>query len=86
MGIIWLRRPRFVFRVIQSNLHVDCVPRISHKTQCSGNFIKYAPYAPIEYRDEVNHPYTAEKVIVELDNGRVVTVDPRQIRFTPEKS
>ncbi|AVI67721.1 hypothetical protein CKQ84_18715 [Shewanella sp. WE21] len=49
----------------------------------SGTFIKYAAIA---YMDEGNHPYTAEKAIVELDNGRVVTVDPSQIRFKPEES
>ncbi|KPM01898.1 hypothetical protein [Vibrio splendidus] len=46
-----------------------------------GSFVKYAP---IEYTDEGNHPYTAEKAIVELDDGSVVTVNPSQVRFPPK--
>lgn len=45
-----------------------------------GTFIKYAP---IEKFDEANHSYIAEKAIVELDDGRVVAVDPQSIRFKP---
>ncbi|WP_299202815.1 hypothetical protein [uncultured Amphritea sp.] len=43
-----------------------------------GTFIKYAP---IQYYDEANQSYIAEKAIVELDDGKVVTVDPQCIRF-----
>ncbi|MCX8895532.1 hypothetical protein [Vibrio parahaemolyticus] len=48
-----------------------------------GTFVKYAA---IEFRDDANQPYTAEKAIVELDNGKVVTVDPGQVRFRPKES
>ncbi|WP_273799384.1 hypothetical protein [Proteus mirabilis] len=43
-----------------------------------GNFIKYAP---IKMLDNANEPYVAEQAIVELDNGRVVEVNPSEIRF-----
>lgn len=43
-----------------------------------GNFIKYAP---IKMLDNANEPYVAEQAIVELDNGRVVEINPSEIRF-----
>ena len=51
--------------------------------QEKGMFVKYAP---IQFYDEANHPYTAEKAIVELDSGQVVTVDPQCVRFKPKNS
>ncbi len=44
----------------------------------SGTFIKYAP---CQFYDESNHIYIAEQAIVELDSGKVATVDPNQITF-----
>ncbi len=48
-----------------------------------GIFIKYAP---IQFYDDANHSYTAEKAIVELESGRVVTVDPQCVVFEPKKN
>lgn len=52
-----------------------------YEKQEKGTFVKYAP---IQFYDDGNHPYTAEKAIVELDSGRVVAVDPQCIRFVSE--
>lgn len=43
-----------------------------------GTFIKYAP---IEVYDESGQLRTPEKAIVELDNGKVMTVNPTAIQF-----
>ncbi|AVD59474.1 hypothetical protein [Morganella morganii] len=51
---------------------------ISIHDKPQGDFIKYAP---IKMLDNANEPYTAEQAIVELDDGRVVVVDPSDIRF-----
>lgn len=47
-------------------------------TVAEGTFIKFAPVAAY---DEANQLHTPERAIVELDNGRVVTVNPDEIRF-----
>lgn len=43
-----------------------------------GTFVKFAP---VQFYDEGNNPYAAEQAIVELDNGRVITVNPDGIQF-----
>ncbi|WP_205955165.1 hypothetical protein [Pantoea stewartii] len=43
-----------------------------------GDFVKFAP---MKFYDDGNNPYAAEQAIVELDNGKVVAVDPNQIQF-----
>lgn len=43
-----------------------------------GVFVKFAP---VKFYDEGNNPYAAEQAIVELDNGRVMTVNPDEIQF-----
>ncbi|KEA54659.1 hypothetical protein DT73_00405 [Mangrovibacter sp. MFB070] len=44
-----------------------------------GNFVQYAP---IEVYDDSGQMHTPVKAIVELDDGKVLTVDPKSIRFT----
>ncbi|WP_064546085.1 hypothetical protein [Kluyvera georgiana] len=46
--------------------------------QEEGTFIKFAP---IRFFDESNHPYVCEQALVEMDNGKVVTVNPGLIHF-----
>ncbi|EPU3949656.1 hypothetical protein FMJ28_28310 [Klebsiella michiganensis] len=55
-------------RVILSNTH----------DKKEGTFIKYAP---IEVYDDSGQMRTAEKAIVETDDGKVYTVDPSKIQF-----
>lgn len=54
-----------------------CVVSTFHNKP-EGNFVKFAP---VKFYDEGNNPYAAEQAIVELDDGRVVTVNPNEIRF-----
>jgi hypothetical protein len=60
----------------------ECIV-VNYDQRDKGVFVKYAP---IEFRDDGNQPYVAEKAIVELDDGRVVTVDPGQVRFKPKST
>ncbi|CAH6324115.1 hypothetical protein ACVGWB_15720 [Enterobacter mori] len=43
-----------------------------------GTFIKFAP---MKFYDDANQLHTAEQAIVELDNGRVINVEPSSIQF-----
>lgn len=60
----------------------ECIVSDYEKSE-KGIFIKYAP---IQYYDDANQPYVAEKAIVELESGRVAVVDPQCIRFKPRTS
>lgn len=42
----------------------------------------FVEYASIESYDDENRVYTCRKAIVELLNGKVVTVNPPQVTFT----
>ncbi|MDT7074209.1 hypothetical protein [Citrobacter amalonaticus] len=43
-----------------------------------GTFIKFAP---VKFYDEGNNPHVGEQAIVEMDNGKVITVNPGEIQF-----
>lgn len=51
---------------------------VSMHNHPEGTFIKFAP---VKFYDEGNNPYAAEQAIVEMDNGKVVTVNPGEIQF-----
>lgn len=51
---------------------------LSRHDKPEGTFIKFAP---VRFYDEGNNPYAAEQAIVELDNGKVLSVNPDEIHF-----
>lgn len=43
-----------------------------------GTFVKFAQ---MKFYDDSNQLHTAEQAIIELDDGRVINVEPSSIRF-----